>query len=76
MSPDRLQLFFQDEFTREDFKQFQLKVLEEMVLKDCFENGGKDSQALAKNKELIETSYRRLHDLFGRINKPVNHDPR
>lgn len=76
MNPNRLQLFYADEFTREDFREFQLKVLEEMIIKDCYEEGGENVKALAKTKELIDQSYRRLHELFGTKDKPIISNPR
>lgn len=71
MNPNRLVLFYQDELTREDFKNFQLKVLEEMILDDCYNNDSKNGLALRLNKELIERSYKRLDELFGEDPKPV-----
>lgn len=76
MNRNLLELFYADEHTRETFKDFQIKVLEEMVIKDCFEQDGKDSQALARAKELVDESYKRLHTIFATKEKPKTDNPR
>lgn len=76
MQPNRLALFYNDEFTREDFKNFQLAVLDEMVLEDCYNNNSENGKALNQTKKLITQSYRRLEEVFGKPEKPKVDDPR
>lgn len=76
MNSKLLEMFFADEHTRETFKEFQLKVLEEMIIKDVFETGGEQSKAHQQTKKLIEQSYIRLEDIFGTVAKPTTDDPR
>lgn len=76
MNRERLALFYQDEFTREDFRQFQLKLLEEMILEDCYNNDSKNGLALRLTKDLIDKSYNRLDDIFGQAEKPITSNSR
>lgn len=74
MKPSLLELFYADEHTRESFREFQSKVLEEMILEDCYTTGGDNSKALQQTKKLIDKSYKRLDEIFGRVDKPSNND--
>lgn len=76
MNKNTLEYFYNDEHTREDFKAFQLAVLDEMVLKDCYNNGGDNAKALQHTKKLIDESYKRLSEIFGRKDTPNKEDPR
>lgn len=75
MSPDLLSLFYQDEPTRKAVKEFQLAVLDEMVLEDCYNKGGENGKALQQTKRLIERTFIRLDELFAKNDKPNIQDP-
>ena len=75
MTPDLLALFHQDEPTRNAVKEFQLAVLDEMVLEDCYNKGGENAKALQQTKRLIEKSFIRLDELFAKNDKPNITDP-
>lgn len=66
MEQKRLAYFYQDEMMRKDFEAFQLAVLDEMVLEDCYNSGGENAKSLQQTKKLITQSYRRLAEIFGK----------
>lgn len=76
MNKDLLQLFYQDEHTRNAVKQFQVALLEEMAVKDTFDNGGENAKAIQQAKKLVDASYKRLDDVFGEPEQPTKYDPR
>lgn len=76
MEQKRLAYFYQDEMMRKDFEAFQLAVLDEMVLEDCYNKGGENAKALQHTKKLITQSFRRLEEIFGKPNKPKIDNPK
>jgi hypothetical protein len=76
MQRDQLSLFYQNEAMRESFREFQSKLLEEMILEDCYTNDSKNGLALRLTKDLIEKSFSRLDDIFGEADKPITNNPR
>lgn len=76
MEQKRLAYFYQDEPMRKDFEAFQLAVLDEMVLEDCYNNGGEHAKSLQQTKKLITQSYRRLEEIFGKPDKPKIDNPK
>ena len=73
MKQELLQLFWQDENTREAVKAFQVALLEEMAVKDTFDKGGENAQAIQQAKKLVDASYKRLDDVFG---SPESNEPK
>ena len=69
MNKDLLQLFWQDEHTREAVKAFQIAMLEETAVKLTF--AGDDVSGLPEAKKLVEASFKRLNDVFGSKEEPV-----
>lgn len=62
---DLLERFYQDEHTRKALKAFQVALLEEMAIKDVFEKGGSNGEAIKEAKTLIDKSYQRLGAIYG-----------
>lgn len=76
MQRDQLALFYQNEAMRESFREFQVKLLEEMILEDCYNNDSKNGLGLRLTKDLIIKSFNRLDDIFGEPDKPITNNPR
>jgi len=68
MNKDLLQLFWQDEHTREEVKAFQIAMLEEEAVRRTFEQ--EDVQGLPEAKKLVEASFKRLDEVFGSKEEP------
>lgn len=60
-----LKNFYSNEHQRETVKQFQLEVLSEMAVDAVF--AGEDVKGFADAKKLIEKSFDKLNDMYGKI---------
>jgi hypothetical protein len=65
IKPDLLKRFYDDENTREVFREFQIAVLEEQAVEAVF--GGKDVTGFAEAKKVINASFEKLKDLYDKI---------
>lgn len=74
MNKDLLQLFWQDEHTRDAVKAFQIAMLEEDAIKRVFKE--EDVSGLPEAKKLIEASFKRLDEVFKQKDKPVSSNNR
>lgn len=74
MNKDLLQLFWQDEHTREAVKAFQIAMLEEDAIKRTF--AGDDVKGLLEAKKLVDASFKRLDEVFKQKDEPVNNTNR
>ena len=64
LKQDLLKLFYDNQPTRDAFKEFQLEVLNDMALDSVFKQRGENAQAIAEAKTLVEKSFKRLADEY------------
>lgn len=67
-----LRLFFNNENEREAVKAFLIETLGEIAKKRAF--AGEDVKGIPDARELIETTFDKLQELYGIIEKPIIHN--
>ena len=76
MKPNLLERFWNDDAMREAVRDFQIAVLNEMIIEDCYNTGSESGKAHKQTKELIDKSFLRLNEMFGRKEEPKIDNPR
>lgn len=76
MNKQLLERFWNDEHTKEAVRAFQIAILNEMIIEDCYNTGSEMGKAHKQTKELIDNSFKRLDEMFGRKEEPKIDNPR
>jgi len=69
-----LQQFYDNEGQREAVKVFMVETLKEMTVELAFE--GKSVVGIPETSKLIDRTFDRLEELYGKIEKPIINNPR
>lgn len=66
---NQLKQFYDDEGQREAVREFMIEVLGEMAIERAFD--GKPTVGIQEARELVEKTFNKLAEKYGKIEKPI-----